>query len=221
LHNLYIQEYTLFFFLFLQAQLVGNKLRESLAESTRLSEEKAVLQAAHKRAVQASELDHLTGLYNRLALTERLNELTQNDVPKYDTIGIVLFDLDHFKSVNDTYGHNVGDEILTFIASILHSHSLRTSDFKCRYGGEEFLVVLPGATQERTQRVAEDIRLRIAHSVPYDNDDIQIKITASFGVALFQHANNQSVIDVIHQADLALYEAKSRGRNCVVTDSTI
>ena len=215
LYNVYVVEFTLFLFLFLQAQLVGSKLRESLAESTRLSEEKAILQAAHKRAVQASELDHLTGLYNRLALTSRLNALTQDNRGSYDTIGIILFDLDHFKSINDTYGHNIGDEILTFVASILHSHSLRTSDFKCRYGGEEFLVVLPGATLAKTKSVAEDIRLRIAQSIPYENEEIQIKVTASFGVALFNQADSQTPDEVINSADLALYKAKGRGRNCV------
>jgi diguanylate cyclase (GGDEF)-like protein len=216
LYNLYVVEYVFFIFLFFQAQLVGQQLRDSQIRSIQLSEEKQELQQAHTKAIIASHQDHLTGLCNRLALAEKIEQLTQSEADKavYST-GVILFDLDHFKLVNDTYGHDIGDEILIFVASLLHGHSLRANDFKCRYGGEEFLVILPGAGLEKTQEVAEDIRARLEKAVAYSDEKITLSVTASFGVAYYHLNQEVSLTEVISMADAALYRAKQSGRNCV------
>ena len=216
LYNVYIAEYVFFIFLFFQAQLIGQQLRDSQAKSVQLSEEKQALQQAHSKALIASHQDHLTGLRNRLALSEMLEQvMNQDDREAINTLGVILFDIDHFKRVNDTYGHDIGDEILIFVASLLHGHSLRANDFKYRYGGEEFLVILRATGLEKTMEVAEDIRTRLEESVAYSNGQISISVTASFGVAMYHLSQPDTLKDVISQADSALYRAKHSGRNCV------
>ncbi|MFQ3228666.1 diguanylate cyclase [Reinekea sp.] len=215
-YNFYVVEYVFFAFLFFQAQLVGQQLRDSQVKSIRLTEEKQELQLAHSKAIMASHQDHLTGLCNRLALAEEIEQLTRVAAAKADyTVGVILFDLDHFKQVNDTNGHDIGDEILIFVASLLHGHSLRASDFKCRYGGEEFLILLPGAGLEKAQEVAQEIRIKLEGAVAYSDEKITLKITASFGVSVYYVNRGESLKEVISQADSALYRAKQSGRNCV------
>lgn len=214
-HNIYLVEYVFFVFLFIQALLVGHQLRDSLAKSIRLAEEKKVLQQAHSKALMESHHDHLTGLANRKGLTEFTESFELESDKKGVTTGVVMFDLDYFKNINDTYGHDIGDEILVYVASLLHGYSLRASDFKCRYGGEEYLLILPGASLDRTEEIAESLRSRLENSIAYSSQEVTLKVTASFGVAVHHSGKEEKLKETIIAADNALYRAKYKGRNCV------
>ena len=216
-YNIMLVEYALFVFLFLQALLVGHQLRAGMHDAIRLFAEKKLLEKGLTKAVLASQQDHLTGLYNRLALNDRIQQFETDENFRDQTMGVILFDIDHFKNVNDAHGHDVGDEILVFIASLLHGHALRNSDFKCRYGGEEFLLILPGSNLMHTTEVADSIRKRIEASVAYAHEETEICITASFGVSVYEPAELIEFKEVITQADQALYRAKRSGRNRVET----
>ena len=215
LHNVYVVEYVFYVFLFFQAQLVGLQLKESREASIVLKQEKLTLQRAHSKALMESHLDFLTGLANRLALTEWIEAFEHEGSTPPKVTSVIMFDIDHFKSVNDTYGHDVGDEVLVFVASLIHGYSLRASDFKCRFGGEEFLIILPGAMVDKAKEIAESLRITLEESIAFRKGDTEIKITASFGVAEHNLASSEPLNTVILKADEALYRSKNSGRNKV------
>ncbi|PRX11643.1 UNVERIFIED_ORG: diguanylate cyclase [Martelella mediterranea] len=160
---------------------------------------------------QLAERDALTGLSNRRAL-----ELVERRTPGHESSGlfcVIMFDLDHFKSVNDTYGHSFGDVVLARFAEII-SMRIRGSDLVVRYGGEEFCVILNDARLDNAERIAEDIRQQLAR----ENFSRNVTVTASAGVAQSSQEAS-SVYTVIKNADMALYMAKHKGRNEVVTYS--
>lgn len=161
--------------------------------------------------------DPLTGLYNRRYLWEFLRREWVRAKRKDDPLAVMMIDLDHFKRINDAHGHEAGDFVLTAVAALLRNR-IRSSDIVCRYGGEEFALVLPEATLESVRLRAEDIRKSIKnlelthHGVPLG------PITASLGIALFpDHVNDPE--SLIHAADAALYEAKGAGRDRAVFSS--
>ncbi|MDP3464766.1 MAG: PAS domain S-box protein [Sulfuricurvum sp.] len=161
-----------------------------------------------KRIEELSITDRLTGLYNRLKLDEVfMYELVQSK-RFHAPLSIILLDIDHFKHVNDTYGHQVGDQVLQHIANILRSIG-RKADTIGRWGGEEFLIVLPQTDRDGAIKMGEKIRLGVEdYSFPVIG-----KKTASFGIAEFQEEDNQSTL--VERADRALYRAKNEGRNRV------
>jgi len=163
-----------------------------------------------KRAEELSITDRLTGLYNRLKLDEVFcYELTQ--AKRYDrALSIILLDIDHFKSVNDTHGHQVGDKVLIETASLL-KNNIRESDTVGRWGGEEFLVILPSCDLETAKGVAEKLRSAIE---AFDFDTVGRK-TSSFGVSTYKDGDSEE--SMVERADNALYEAKKSGRNRVVS----
>ena len=156
--------------------------------------------------------DPLTGLYNRRYLTETLTRELLAAQRKPSVFSVVLMDLDRFKNVNDTWGHDAGDAVLRAIADLLRA-SIRGSDIAVRYGGEEFALLLPGTNAAIAQERAENLRLELqAQGVTYGHNTI--RITASFGVAEY----DGSAIDIeelMRRVDAALYAAKSAGRNTV------
>lgn len=155
-----------------------------------------------------SSRDTLTGLFNRFKLEEAF-EYEQKQLNRYETdLSIIMMDLDNFKSVNDTYGHNVGDMFLKEIAEIL-INSFRDVDTVGRWGGEEFLILLPKTNLEDTKTIAEEVRRKIEL---YQFNEIGNR-TASFGVAT--HSENESLSSLLNRADKALYTAKENGRNRV------
>ncbi|HZI90921.1 MAG TPA: GGDEF domain-containing protein [Thermoleophilaceae bacterium] len=161
-------------------------------------------------------LDQLTGLLNRTALTQRLTELEQGAArnPNATPVGFLLCDLDHFKDINDRHGHRAGDTVLKDVAYALRN-SLRTHDPVYRVGGEEFAVLLVGATQDTSADVAE--RLRAA---ALSCSRKEIPVTMSVGVAAVPALGHSAAFNftaLFEDADRALYEANQRGRNCVVT----
>lgn len=152
--------------------------------------------------------DALTGLYNRHKCSELFISLKQHMNEREEAFSIVMVDIDHFKHINDTYGHNQGDRVLTEVAKSLKSN-LRHMDVVCRWGGEEFVMLLPTADLANAILLANKARIRLQELV---HESIGT-ITASFGVALI--AQNDSLQGAIEKADKALYEAKESGRNCV------
>lgn len=162
-------------------------------------------------------LDALTGCYNRRFGLERLREEYERAVRHETPLGVVVFDVDHFKSVNDTYGHLLGDRVLVRVARAARS-VLREGDVLVRYGGEEFLAVLPSADEADAAEVAERLRRSIEES-PFTDQEHVVRITVSAGVAAYPEAEVSSERDLIECADLAVYMAKQAGRNLVVSYS--
>jgi two-component system cell cycle response regulator len=157
--------------------------------------------------------DPLTSLWNRGVILDLLRrELARSHREKNSTV-LLMSDIDHFKRVNDTYGHVVGDEVLQEIARRMLS-SVRSYDFVGRYGGEEFLIVLNNCDPNTAPSRAEDIRQTIADR-PVLTTQGALPITMSVGILLSPEWGERPVEELIHEADAALYEAKAAGRNCV------
>ncbi|MEI7770195.1 MAG: GGDEF domain-containing protein [Chloroflexales bacterium] len=156
--------------------------------------------------------DPLTGLYNRRYLSETLAREIARAGREGDSLSLIVSDIDHFKPINDTYGHQAGDAFLIEVAQLMR-HCARESDVVCRYGGEEFLLVLPGATLVAAAERAEEIRRRCAElTLRYEGKDLTI--TMSFGVATFPD-HGQAVEAILIKADKTLYMSKHAGRNRV------
>ncbi|HAS04931.1 MAG TPA: hypothetical protein DCR71_04160 [Dehalococcoidia bacterium] len=159
-------------------------------------------------------IDSLTEIFNRSFFME-LSKKEINRAKRYKKpISVIFMDIDHFKQVNDTYGHKAGDDILKIVVTIC-KNCLRTPDLYGRYGGDEFVILLPGTYTETSMMVAERLREKISNTlIPLDN--AEITVTASFGVAGVNKAENEEFEELLANADLALYRAKKAGRNCVV-----
>ncbi|MBN2547901.1 MAG: GGDEF domain-containing protein [Anaerolineales bacterium] len=197
---------------------VDNYDLTQLQDVLRQTNERLQAEIAEKEALQATLReqairDPLTGLFNRRYLQETLErELLRAGREGY-TIGIILMDIDHFKKLNDTYGHSAGDLVLEALGQMLRSQT-RGGDIPCRYGGEEFLVIMPGATLEVAARRAEALRLVFQElQVEYMNQSISA--TLSLGVSAFP-THGRSEAELLSKADKALYAAKNSGRNQVV-----
>ena len=168
----------------------------------------------HDKLQKLAVIDPLTKVYNRRFGMGRLREEFGRSIRTNLPFGIMMLDIDFFKKTNDTYGHLVGDYVLTNFCSIV-KNILRQGDILIRYGGEEFLVILPGASLKGTLEVAEKIRRIIEeNAMKYNNQEI--KMTVSIGVSSFPEFEAENVEDLIHHADLGLYQAKDSGRNKVV-----
>lgn len=167
---------------------------------------------ALRKMAQMATRDELTGVYNRRFFVEALErEMTR--AKRYGTdLVILMIDMDYFKRVNDTYGHIAGDMVLREIGKMLLD-SMRQSDLICRYGGEEFAVILPNTDVEKATVVSERFRERVnKHQFEYDSKKLQI--TVSIGIASFDRSNDkQSPTELVDNADQALYQAKREGRN--------
>ena len=157
--------------------------------------------------------DTLTNLFNRRHFEERLSAEAQKAFESESNLSIIMVDIDHFKKVNDTFGHDGGDKVLREIASLL-KNSVRKHDTVARYGGEEFVLLLPGAPLDPTNMVAERIR-RSVENTPFDMGQTQIRVTISLGISNFPIHRMKSKEELVKMADLALYEAKKAGRNRV------
>ncbi len=157
-------------------------------------------------------LDSLTQVFNRAAFDERL-ELEYKRWLRYQTpLCLAIIDIDHFKSVNDRFGHLAGDKALKVIARAM-SRTLRETDFIARYGGEEFVILLPGVDESSCMTPLEKIK-SVVKNIPFRFKDDKVEITISIGVTLFR--SGDSSMDVFERADQALYEAKNGGRNRII-----
>lgn len=163
---------------------------------------------------QMSMNDSLTGLYNRAWLDAELPNIVTASHAQNEPLSVIMVDLDHFKRFNDEHGHQTGDHALRIAAKVLAS-ALRPSDFACRYGGEELIIILPKTAQTLAVMVAQRLCARMQEAKVFTEQPAPPlpHLTASFGVACLQEG--QSETEVIAQADAALYRAKQAGRNCV------
>ncbi len=157
--------------------------------------------------------DTLTNLHNRRHFEERLGAETQKSFLSNSPLSLIMVDIDHFKKVNDTYGHDAGDEVICTIASLL-KNSVRKDDTVARYGGEEFVLILPGAKLEVTSIISERIR-RLVETTLFDIGQSQINMTISIGISNLPANRARSKEELIKMADVALYNAKNGGRNRV------
>ena len=168
---------------------------------------------AHGQLQRMAAIDELTGLHNRRFGLERLREELDRSAQSAQPLGILLFDLDHFKQINDSHGHEVGDRALRAVADAV-ADVLRDSDTLIRYGGEEFLTLLPAADEATLLQLSERIRIAVERCTVFD-DSVKLRITASIGAVLHRGTGRADVDRLIHQADAAMYAAKDAGRNTV------
>jgi diguanylate cyclase (GGDEF)-like protein len=185
-----------------------SKLRQQLSAATaQLHETIQHLEVANQQLERLATIDGLTGLHNRRAFDIRLEELVK-EARRGRQFCLVLLDVDHFKRFNDTYGHQVGDQVLCAVGDWLRGN-VREVDFPARYGGEEFGVLLVDIELEMALTLTERFRRGLAHDLPLSHP-----VTASFGVSAFEAwmHNGQELIEA---ADQALYRAKHAGRNRV------
>lgn len=185
------------------------KLRQSGADLQQKLEEINSLQIQLRELVNR---DPLTGLYNRRYLDSELSRTLQRD-QSVQPLCLLMIDIDHFKKINDEFGHQAGDQVLARLAGVLTSHC-RREDVVCRYGGEEFVILMPGLTlpgaqqrAERIRRAFADMEVRIAHR--------PLKVSLSIGLAIFP-AHGATPEALFRCADKALYQAKAEGRNRTV-----
>jgi diguanylate cyclase (GGDEF)-like protein len=184
-----------------------------------LEEERTRVRSELLQTREMAMRDELTGLANRRALELMLADEVTRSLRHGRPLSILLADVDHFKAVNDTYGHRAGDEVLRRLAHLL-SDKLRSIDKAARYGGEELFVMMPETPVAEAWRVAERVRSAVAaHTFVVDAEDngapIPVRLTASVGVAGLPE-NAESMARLFEQADRALYDAKHQGRNRVV-----
>jgi diguanylate cyclase (GGDEF)-like protein len=178
-----------------------------------------IFQNAQHFARIRKEADHdgLTQINNRQHFDKRLKEEIKRHQRHGQPLSLLMLDVDHFKDINDTYGHQAGDMVLQALGRLLNT-SLRASDFSARYGGEEFTVILPQTAREQALKLAERLRKEVA-----DRDHLfegqTFAITVSLGVASFDPSSPASPYTIVSRADRALYRAKERGRNTVVCAS--
>ena len=180
-----------------------------------LENENAALGDSLRSASAAASHDALTGLFNRRYLSTFAQPLTALVLEEREAVTVLMVDIDHFKRVNDTHGHPVGDAVLCSVGQLLGAR-LRDRDCLARYGGEEFVIVLRRCDVHRGHRVAEALRHNVA-SAEIDVDDLAVPVTISIGVA--QWAPGEDLDDVIQRADRALYRAKQNGRDRVDVDA--
>lgn len=171
---------------------------------------KKIINTNKKKTEKLAFQDDLTGLYNRRYFDQVLKREI-NRAERYKTrLSLIMLDIDHFKQVNDTWGHQKGDEVLSNLADLLKK-ACRDSDMICRYGGEEIAVILPGTNQEGALATAEKIRSQLESESP---EKMGIPITASLGVSEFASGINMD--EIIRRSDSCLYKAKEEGRNRTV-----
>ena len=175
------------------------------------------LRSNYEESLSMALTDSLTGLFNRRYLAVHLQRVLNRISETRKPVAAIMFDIDHFKAVNDTYGHQVGDEVLKEVANRV-SRNLRNFDMVTRFGGEEFVIIMPDASLEAAGLVAERLRQRIAGE-PFTIADpaVKLSITISLGVASTEDVHEQPDA-LIRRADKALYEAKGRGRNRVILE---
>lgn len=188
-----------------------SRLTDELTDMTReLNKKNRQLAAANETITRLMMTDPLTGLANRRHLAEMLDRELSLARRSTRPLAALMTDIDHFKSINDTYGHGMGDQVLKQVAQILRD-ACRKEDIVARYGGEEFIVILPDSGAGAAADCAERMRSAIAGAT---FSGIDRSITASFGVTVFTPADTED--DFLKRADAALYEAKAAGRNRVV-----
>jgi diguanylate cyclase (GGDEF)-like protein len=176
----------------------------------RVQERTAELSAANRRLQELAITDSLTGLFNRRALFDLMRREMDREQRHPHGLAVIVFDIDHFKEVNDRYGHAAGDMVLQHVAAVT-CEVIRTTDTLARYGGEEFVLVAPETDEESALRLAERMRVAL-RSTDIPVNHVVLRVTASFGIAMLR-ADDEEPEQVLRRADQALYAAKAAGRD--------
>ncbi len=169
----------------------------------------------NKELRQIASVDQLSQLSNRREFDERLKEEVKRAIRERKEMSLIMIDIDHFKTFNDSYGHMAGDACIKQVAACIGRHISRPADVAARYGGEEFAVLLPHTAEQAAFELADDIRKAIANTPFKLEEGNQITVTASFGVASLNPTSTADGSELIKSADDALYSAKHAGRNRV------
>ena len=180
-------------------------------ERCSLIEEVELLREQCRKLEELSFVDELTGLFNFRYMQRSLEmEMERTRRTKLPT-GLIMLDLDHFKSVNTLYGHEGGNAVLACLGKML-KESVRVIDIPCRYGGEEFALIMPNASLRHSVRIATRLQ-DLVRSSSVAIGEKTVSVSASFGVAVFRHTDEETLNSFISRADLLLYEAKNTGRD--------
>lgn len=192
----------------------GDRLRIGSTIVLKFSRPDPCEETFHREIFERSVRDPLTGLFHRAYFIDRVGPLVQRSAAQGLGMAVLMIDVDHFKRVNDTFGHGVGDAVLRKVAGVLRRVT-RSEDLVARYGGEEFVMALPCPTLARAAKRAERVR-RILASRRFQSGGIPLRVTVSIGVAYASALRPRSVQALLTSADAHLYQAKENGRNCVV-----
>lgn len=194
------------------------ELMARLNTGVRILELERSLKKANEEIRILSVTDHLTGCYNRGYIGDHLPREIKRALRYMHSFSIIISDIDHFKNINDSYGHQAGDHILREFVKIIKESMRHNVDWLARYGGEEFLIALPETDLDGAMILAEKLRLLISEK-KFEYNETEIRFTASFGVTSFNFISDpisdNMVEDMINKADKYLYQAKQEGRNCV------
>jgi diguanylate cyclase (GGDEF)-like protein len=190
-----------------------HELQVHLQAGSRIANLHKNLVETQQRLTMMAKQDSLTGIWNRRGVLDVLDREHERHVRAGSGLGVLMVDADHFKDVNDTYGHPVGDEVLRTVSGRMAS-AVRPYDTIGRYGGEEFLVVLPGCDSKGALSTGERLRQEVARE-PVSLGDLEVDVTVSIGVAAMDEMPDANPSDLVDIADRALYRAKQTGRNRV------
>lgn len=202
-------------------ETIRDKEKQDQAQIDKLTRRVSVLNEELEKTKEESLRDGLTGIYNRKAFDTYIREQIDQDIITNSSFSLMILDIDHFKNINDTFGHPIGDRVLVAAATKL-GQFIRSQDFLARYGGEEFAIILPGASLRNAMKKAKYLCREIAsarYAVDATGSSGIIKITVSIGVSRFRKGD--TVESVTQRADQALYIAKNSGKNQAVTEKKI
>jgi diguanylate cyclase (GGDEF)-like protein len=200
--------------------MLGAQKRERELQSL-VEEKTAALRSVNEDLLRLSSQDSLTGLANRRVFDQTLEKECARMTRTGSPVSLIILDIDHFKALNDSEGHQRGDEYLTLVGSELTRISKRRIDLAARYGGEEFAMILPETGAAGAERIAESVRLAIASlQLPHSASPVASFLTVSVGVATARLEWRNSPEELVAAADRALYDAKRSGRNHVTVAQT-
>ncbi len=202
----FLEDVILRLFNFKESTTEDNIIKNLIKEITYLNEQ--------------STIDQLTGLFNYRYFNKIMEEESNRAIRYKQSVSIIFMDIDHFKHINDTYGHECGNLVLSEIGKLFSnfdngSSLLRRSDIAVRYGGEEFVIICPSTNKNQAFILAERIRKTIEENI-FIYNNTTINVTISIGVSEFNYCDNKNIFDILKEADTAMYNAKSQGRNKVV-----
>ncbi|MFT5661396.1 MAG: diguanylate cyclase (GGDEF)-like protein [Sulfurimonas sp.] len=187
-----------------------SKLIDTHVKIARQTKELKETQAKLK---EQANRDPLTNMYNRRYFADFAEKIISITKRTNEPLSLLMIDIDDFKRINDTYGHNIGDNVIIFLAETITLFT-RESDIAARFGGEEFAIILPNTSTENAVKLAEKLRLRI-EKMNFQENDTNIKFTISIGVDAFNHQSDTNISESLNRADKALYQSKTSGKNKV------
>ncbi len=192
-------------------ELLNKELEKKVIERTKK------LKDTQKKLIEQANRDPMTNLYNRRYFNEIIKSLLLIAKRTSQLFSLIIIDIDDFKNVNDTYGHSVGDRVINDLADIFRN-TVRNSDISVRFGGEEFVIILPNTHLKEAEIIAKKLKDIVENNTIILKDGSRIKFTISLGVSQIQQ-DDESVETVLHKADEALYQAKNSGKNTIVIKS--